>query len=258
MKISVNIPTYKRAGALDTFRTFKAATYWVHASEVAEYKEKNQGIKIRTLPDKLKKNVAAVRNFILRSELKNNDVTVMMDDDINHFGYWEKQKRIKIKTEAQMLGLIEKYSRVAKEWGVKLWGVNINSDKQSYSEFTPFSTLVYISASFSCFLKGNECFYDERFSLKEDYDMAVQQLNKYRQVLRVNKIYYEKKSVEQIGGCSTYRSVDREMEQIKLLQKKWGTAIIRVDRNDERSHNLRRRKKITDINPVIKVPIKGI
>ena len=70
------------------------------------------------------------------------------------------------------------------------------------------------------------------------------------------KYYYEKKGAEQVGGCSVYRNLSREKEQLKLLQKKWGNKIVKYDVND-RSHG-RIKKKAFDINPVIKVPIRGI
>jgi hypothetical protein len=93
--------------------------------------------------------------------------------------------------------------------------------------------------------------------LKEDYDMTIQQLNKYRKVLRVNKFFYDVKQSEQAGGCADYRNMDKEKEQLRLLQKKWGSDIVRSDNND-RSHNLKKKKRQIDYNPIIKVPIKGI
>jgi len=139
---------------------------------------------------------------------------------------------------------------------VFLWGINVNPDPQCYREYTPFSTLSYVSASFSCFLKGNELIYDERFSLKEDYDMTLQQLNVHRHILRFNKFFYEKKGAEQQGGCATYRNVEKELGQIKMLQKKWGDKFVKIDRN-ERSHSSTQEKTF-DINPVITVPIAGV
>lgn len=256
MKISINVPSYKRADKLDTLKLLPNANYWVHEFEKEEYSK--LGIdNLFIIPDKLKGNIAKVRNFILDSTDLGYDVIVQIDDDFKHIGYWEDKKAIRLTQEKEIIDMIEKYSGLADKWGVKLWGVNVNPDKQNYREYTPFYTLRYISASFSCFLKGNELRYDERFSLKEDYDMTLQQLNKYRQVLRINKYFYVKKSVEQIGGCSMYRNIDREKNQILLLQQKWGRDIVKFDIND-RSHSTDKVSKIIDINPIIKSPIKGV
>ena len=115
----------------------------------------------------------------------------------------------------------------------------------------------YIGSPFSVFLKGNECIYDERLPLKEDYDMTLQQLNKYRYVLRVNKFFYQVRQSEQEGGCAVYRNYDEEEKQLRMLQRKWGIDIVKEDKN-LRSHNIKREKKRIDYNPIIKVPISGV
>jgi hypothetical protein len=60
---------------------------------------------------------------------------------------------------------------------------------------------------------------------------------------------YDVKQAEQAGGCSTYRTSEREKEQFELLQRKWGSKIVRYDSSS---------KKGFDFNPIIKVPIRGV
>ena len=55
------------------------------------------------------------------------------------------------------------------------------------------------------------------------------------------------------GGCADYRTITREIEQLKLLQKKWSKRIVKNDTTQRG-----KRKKGFDINPIIKIPIKGI
>ena len=256
MKITINVPSYKRAGNMETWNLLPGAKFWVHEFEAKQYRKAHKGIKIGVIPDKLKGNIARVRNFIMRSQPKNIDACLIVDDDIHYFGYWQNRDIIRLTDEAVIMDMILRYSFLARELRVKLWGINVNSDKQVYREYTPFSMLSYVSASFSCFMKGNAIFYDERFSLKEDYDMTLAQCNRYRKILRINKYFYQKKGAEQIGGCSTYRNVDKEMKQINLLQKKWGVDLVRHDENT-RSHSSTKVRNF-DINPVIRVPIHGI
>lgn len=255
MEISINVPTYRRAGMCDTFRLLPSADFWIHKFEVEEYRKAYPKMRTMVLPDRIKGNVARVRNYILDKTV-GDDVSVQIDDDTSHLLYFEGKKKINVKKEAEIVKFIEKMSIVARDFGAKLWGVNVNPDKQNYREYTPFSTLSYISASFSCFLKGNELRYDERFSLKEDYDMTIQQINRYRRVFRVNKWAYQKKGAEQKGGCATYRNVRKEIGQIEALQRKWGGEIVKFDRNN-RSHSTTKRQTF-DINPVIRVPISGV
>ena len=37
------------------------------------------------------------------------------------------------------------------------------------------------------------------------------------------------KQSENVGGCATYRNMLREKEQFELLQKKWGSSIVKYD-----------------------------
>ena len=88
--------------------------------------------------------------------------------------------------------------------------------------------------------------YDERLPLKEDYDLSLQVLQKYHKVLRLNRYSYVTTHLTNAdGGCVDYRTMVREEEQNQLLQKKWGKKIVKY--NIEKS-----------INPIIKVPLKGI
>ena len=258
MDISINIQSYKRCGEVDTMGIVNRGKIWVHDFEAKDYEQEYGKKRIRRLPDGLRNNLPKVKNHILESEFESGGVdgVLLLDDDIKSFQRWEKNKRIEVGVE-EMMVLIEKYSLLCKEWGMGLWGVQVNSDKQCYREYTPFSTLSYVSSSFSCFMKGKTLLYDGRLPLKEDYDMTIQQINLYRGVLRVNGVYYIKKAISP-GGCSVYRNMEVEQRQIELLQRKWGDEVVRFDKND-RSHSKGKKKTVLmDINPIIKVPISGI
>lgn len=256
MKISANIQSYKRSGKVETLGAFPNATLWVHGFEADEYKEKYPDNKIATLPDNTRGNLPKVKNYIFDVERKRSDFVLFLDDDISFVAMWEGKKIVKLSGE-QLDRILIKNSFLCKEWGFKLWGINVNQDKQVYREYSPFSTLSYVSSSFACFSKDNELRYDVTLPLKEDYDMTIQQCNEYRGLLRFNKFFYSKKGAENVGGCATYRNIDVETEQMKLLRKKWGSNIVKID-NTNRSHNLTKTKRHLDINPVINIPIKGI
>lgn len=260
MNISINIQSYKRAGIVDTLKLFKpkTVTVWVHNFEFKDYEKAYPSEHIMPLPDSTKGNLPRVKNHILNCQFGvNPDAVLILDDDISKIGYWQDKKPVYLEGPG-LIRFIEKYSRLCQEWGYKLWGVNVNFDKQCYREYTPFSTLSYVSSSFSCFLKGNRLRYDERFPLKEDYDMTFQQCLAHRGLMRVNKAWYVKKSAENVGGCATYRSIEREREQLLLLQKKWGDDLVRMDSLENSRSHKSEKVRTYDINPVIRVPIAGI
>ena len=152
------------------------------------------------------------------------------------------------------LNFLEKYTLLCFEFGYKLWGVNCNSDSLSYRHYSPFSMSSIILGPFCVHLK-NDIRYDEALPLKEDYDLAIQHLNEYRGILRLNGYHYICEQSTNKGGCASIRNRQREKEQFDLLQKKWGSEIVRED-----TSNKGKTKKVKkfDYNPIVKVPIKGI
>ena len=86
--------------------------------------------------------------------------------------------------------------------------------------------------------------------------MFIQNCDKYRGVLRLNKYHYVCRQSEQKCGCAMYRNMEREKEQFELLRKKWGSNIVRLDTSNK--GRSKKNRKYIDYNPIIKIPIKGI
>lgn len=242
-------PSYKRSEGVKTHKIIPELIYCVHKFEAEKYKEKGYNIEI--LPDDLKGNIAKVRNYIKNQLIKGEGVII--DDDIEGLKRWTNISGIpsQVNVEDVELFLSNGFS-MAKEIGAKLWGVNILGDKGSFREYTPFSLTSTVSASFMGFINNNVDF-DNRLPLKDDYDYCIANLNANRRILRFNSFSLVKKDHENEGGCADYRNMETEMEQLLLLQKKWGSKIVKFDKTKKGSKG-----KTFDINPIIKVPIKGI
>lgn len=262
MKISVNCPSYKRP-RVETLDYLPYCKVWVDNKEYDDYIKANEGFEenIISVPDGIQGNLCRIRNYILDQEFKNGaDVVLIIDDDMQGIYRFETNGNyayFKHKLSAdELLEMLEHYSQLCKEFGFYFWGVNCNADCLSYRQTTPFSTVSYIGGPFQCFLKGNELRYDERLPLKEDYDMTLQNCNRYRGCLRVNKYHYDCKQSKQAGGCATYRNYDREEQQLKALQKKWGEDIVKFDITE--NQNTKKQRKNIDYNPIIHIKIKGV
>lgn len=261
MKISINCPSYKRP-KVETLEYLSTCKVWVSEDEYEEYIKANKGYEdnIISVPREYQGNLCRIRNYILDKELENNDVVLLIDDDMKAIGHFEPEGDYGyvdvICNEEELYEMLEHYSLLCEEFGFKHWGVMCNKDPLSYRQTTPFSTVSYIGGPFGVFLKGNELRYDERLPLKEDYDMTLQNCNKYRGCLRVNKYHYDCKQSKQKGGCATYRNYSREKDQLELLQKKWGKKIVKID--NVANQNQKRKGKQLDYNPIIHVPIKGV
>lgn len=237
-------PSYKRAKTVKTHKLLKNVSYAVHKFEAEDYKK--EGYDVLILPDSTRGNIPNLRNWILDLYENVSKELLFIDDDIESINYWQNCKQIKLNGE-RLEEHIKMMFRLAKDWKVSLFGVNPATDKGSYREYTPFSTSSYISCSFHGFINCKER-YDPKLPLKEDYDLCIQICNKERQILRFNQYSLTKKDHANKGGCSDYRTLEIEKEQLKIFQKKWGNQIVQEDKTS----------KGFDINPIIKIPIRGV
>jgi len=256
MKISICIPSFRRP-KVKTLDYINFAKVYVDESEVDQYEKENPEIKIISCKSGIHGNISRVRNHILKTEFeKGYDCVVMLDDDIRVISRYINKVRYDYKKE-EIENLFLKCAVLARDWRVYLWGFNCSSDPQNYREYTPFSTVSFIGGPVQGIMIGGGCWYDERLSLKEDYDMTIQQLYRNRCVLRFNYLNYTAKQFIQQGGCAVYRNLQEEKKQLELLKKKWGDDIVKVDVMD-RSHKSKKKKNVIDYNPIIRVPIPGV
>ena len=242
-------PSWMRARTAFTHEYFEDVNYVVCKSQAEGYRER--GLNVWECPDSAQGNLCRVRNWILdNTKIKN---VLIIDDDFSALGFYDGHIKLKF-SSAEAIEVIESYFDLANQLGVKFWGVNCSSDKGVYSEHKPFSFNNYIGGPFQAFINC-PLRYDEALPLKEDYDMTLQVMNRYRKALRVNHLHYMVKQHTNKGGCASYRTVKKEQEQFKLLEKKWGSKIVRTDSRDRKGQV---KETLYDINPIIKIPIAGI
>lgn len=254
MQIQILSPSFKRAKTVITHQWFPYVTYVVHEFEAEEYMA--AGLPVLVAPDSVRGNIARVRNWILDN--RSSDHLLIIDDDVESVKRWELVDGTwlhKILSGEELMESIELGFDMAKEWGVRLWGMNCLGDKGSYREYTPFACKSYISASFHGLIDP-VLRYDESIPLKEDFDFCIQNLKEYRAMLRFNMLSMVKKDHGNPGGCAVYRTIEKEKEQLALIQKKWGSRIIQ---NDLGASRVTRTKEASfDLNPMMKVPIPGV
>lgn len=247
MRVAFFAPSYKRPIRSSTQKLYPFVKLVVRESEADEYRE--AGNDIAVVPDSAQGNLCRVRNHILDNLWpKAADCVVLLDDDNTGIYRWERQRRDMMDSD-EFMQFAEGAAQLCRDSGLYLWGVNCVPDKGAYREHTPFGFLQYIGGPFQAHMKGSEIRYDEKLPLKEDYDITLQHIHRYGGCLRVNYVHYANKQSEQPGGCATYRNLEREKEQFALLQKKWGSDVVRQDKGSKRSF---------DYNPIIHVPIKGV
>jgi hypothetical protein len=238
----VCIVSYKRAGRVTSDRVFRNAFVIVPKSQEEEYRkfELRNGCQVLGIEDKFDGNVSRKRNWCLNNM---GDRIVIVDDDYKSIKVHEGLRTRDLSVD-EVDHLLSVGFQLCEDLGTVMWGLNVQTDPQFYREFTPFSLLAPILGPFAGFVK-NPLRYDERLFLKEDYDMFLQVIRKYRKVLRFNKFGYFVDHIKQSGGVVSHRTRNREVEQLQLLQRKWGSRVVKVNYQRE------------SINPIIHVPLKG-
>ena len=245
MKVKFFVPSYKRPEKSITQINYPFAKLVVRESDADEYVK--NGNEIIIVPDNAQGNLCKIRNYILDNFFTDCDCIILLDDDCKGIYRWQDQKKIKFQAD-ELMEFCEQMTILCNDYKFKFWGLNCIPDKGAYREHTPFGTLQYIGGPFQAHLK-NPIRYDQKLPLKEDYDITLQHIKKYNGCLRVNFANYEVKQAEQSGGCATYRNLQKEIEQFDLLQKKWGSKIIKKDNTSKRKY---------DFNPILNIPLKGV
>lgn len=112
-----------------------------------------------------------------------------------------------------------------KESRLMLAGVSPTDNPLWFSPDKAISTRSFVIGDFTVSMP-NDIRYDERFTLKEDYDYTMQHIAKYGGVIRMNAIMPDFLHYSP-GGVADVRDADQEAYNVRLLQQKWGKKYIR-------------------------------
>lgn len=245
--MKIIIPSYKRAGILETTKWLSSAIVVVPESQKQEYEDLNPYINLVTIPDEKDGSISRKRNAIL--EMFPDEDILMLDDDIKWVGYHEGGMMNRANNDYFVEFALNMF-QMAKECGTILWGVNVQSDKKFYREYSPFSLSSVILGPFMGIRNISNLRFSQELSNKEDYDFSIEVLRKYRKILRNNKWFYVCGHITNKGGIVGQRNADDEYRKGLLLQKKWGSKIVDIKRKTQGGN--------MTINPIVRIPIRGI
>lgn len=254
-RITFNIPSYKRADSpMRTLKLFPNARIWVAEFEAEKYKKNFPDNEIVVMPDSAQGLWSRARNYLL--DKMDSKIFYILDDDVLSILELSKGKAISHKDPEVIAELLEKVGQLAIDWESPYFGLNVNSQPISAPGYLPFSLHNPCTGPVSGFLKSCECRYDETVNIKSDWDMAIQAAVKYGKELRVNYLTYKAKINEGTGGSAEQRSNLIEVEQLKLLRKKWGDDIVKLPSKVKWSE-INEFSKPKDLVPKITLPVNG-
>lgn len=180
------------------------------------------------------KDIATTRNWIIDN--KDSEYVIMVDDDMTRVIWLLKRTRSEL-SQDQLYHLFDQMFSLCEDANIGLWGMNPIDDPIAYRIYNPFSFDSVVLGPFVA-IRDTTIRYDESLPLKEDYDFYLQHLHKRHKVLRANFLMYIVDHQKLAGGCQTYRTRAKEIEQNKILEKKWGSHIIKANYRNPESINM--------------------
>jgi hypothetical protein len=160
------------------------------------------------------------RNAALEMAFSKNEICVQLSDDIKKV-YTNKNFEPKKEVDLDIV-INEMINAFNKIQNVYLMGVPPTSNH--------FFAKNKISKNTFCigdmlFVKPNSLRFDNKLTLKEDYDYTLQHLEKYGNCFRYQKYLFEFEHYKNQGGAVNYRTEKEEQKNINILFKKWGDKI---------------------------------
>lgn len=214
----VAVPSKNRAGRTTTNKILpNLATFFVPKSELHQYSYIKNVIGI---PNDVQ-GITPTRNWILKNNKDTN--VVFLDDDAKYVGYTKLQKRkakkIEIHSEYFWENEFKKAFSITNQLGFKMWGVKTETAPRSVYPYKPILTKTYLTASCMGIVNDGEFYFDEKFKVKEDYEICLRHIVKYGGILGIRYLHWENEHWMTDGGCKDYRTIEMEKKAIKDLHK---------------------------------------
>lgn len=107
------------------------------------------------------------------------------------------------------------------EHGARLGGAYPTKNEGQAMNCPPTSLELFIVGDFLVIDPTSSPRFDEKMSLKEDYDLTAQHLKKYGKVARSNRVFITAQHYTNSGGAVAVRNDEREQYNIAVLRHKW-------------------------------------
>jgi hypothetical protein len=223
------IPSKGRPAGVKSQAVLPCAQVFIPQNEINDYAR--AGVKnLVAVPERIK-GITATRNWIL-DNVKDRRV-VMIDDDVlmqgwtRLFSHHAKQHRLR---EKDWLRECERLFEVTEQLRYRIWGVATQAALRSIYPFKPFLFRSYVTASFMGIINDGRTRFDERFPVKEDYELALRCIKQDGGIVAARYLYWQNSHWKDKGGCSAYRTQIMELQAIKLLASMYPGMIRRITR----------------------------
>lgn len=212
----IAVPSKGRAGLTSTNKILPNCIFYVPESELHQYK----GIikNVIGVPKEVR-GITPTRNWILKNT--EEKWVVFLDDDVKHAGYTRlnerKSEKIDIRKESFWVYEFIRLFDLTEQLNFKIWGVKTEAAPRSVYPYKPINFKSYVTASCMGIINDGEYYFDERYKVKEDYEICLRHIRDKGGILAVRYLHWENDHWDKDGGCKDYRTVQVEKDCIKML-----------------------------------------
>ena len=241
--MKIYIPTYKRVDNQITIKNIpdelKELTYLVVRKE--EYKDLiKYHNRIIILPDDIT-NIGQTRQYII--DTVGNAKILFLDDDLNFFKREKNTKKLKKCTEKEFIQLYEWFLNTINQ-GYPMVGL---SSRQGNNYFEGnYEYLVRIMTVYALdveMLKKLNIRFDE-MELMEDFNVALTLIRNGFLTVINTEFAFGQKSSHAKGGCSEYRTAERQSQNARMLVKKHKPFVKLVKKKTKAWKGLEEREDV--------------
>lgn len=226
------VPSKGRAGITTTQNILTNCVFYVPEYEAETYRKCLQKAKVVGVPNNVK-GITATRNYILQSTTDKR--VVMIDDDLKVQG-WTKLGEYRAK-QLRMSGknwedISARLFDVTEDMQWKIWGVATQAALRSIYPYKPILSRSYVTASFMGIVNDGTYMFDEKYKVKEDYEICLRHIKQYGGIVAARFCYWENKHWTDDGGCKDYRTGQIELEAIEMLKTQYPGMIRKITRGN--------------------------
>lgn len=199
--------------------TIGPATWYVPENELSVYA--SQGIHAK----KDGGSLCSARNNALRDAWLTGVPCIQVSDDIKRILHVFPTKKF------ELVDFNFAIEAILKEMGAstsKLGGIPPTDNPLNFNPKYKIKRANFIIADLIV-VKPCDLFFDEKMSLKEDYDYTLQHIEKFGEVTRVEYVMAQFLHKTNAGGAVAARTAELEQKNIKYLIQKWGHERITIN-----------------------------
>lgn len=225
----IAIPSKGRASSIKTSKYLPSAHVFVPEGEAKEY-ERAGAKNVVAVPAAIR-GITKTRNWIL-DHAKDRRV-VMVDDDVKTAG-WNRLKdessnTVKLSEEEWIPEMIRLFD-LTEQMKYRIWGVATMNATRAVYPWKPFLFRSYVTASCMGIINDGRTRFDERFQVKEDYELNLRCIKEDGGIVAARYLYWTNSHWTDAGGCAAYRTQLIELRCIKMLVRMYPGMIRRVTR----------------------------